>query len=57
MKYKIEAIKEIRYIDTFYVEANSIEEARNIVYKNHDSPDNSEDYDCTFWEITNINEL
>lgn len=57
MKYKVRAIKEIRYIDTYYVEAKSKDEAKDIVYENINDFDESEDYDCTYWEIIDIDEI
>lgn len=36
MKYEIKVIREVRNIDTFYVEANSREEAQDYVYENPD---------------------
>ena len=54
MKYKVKAIKEIRYIDTFYVDAESKDEAKIVVYDNADSPDESIDYDCTYFEVISV---
>ena len=54
MKYEIKVIREVRYKDTFYVEANSREEAIDYVYENPDSWDDTEEYDETYWDIISV---
>lgn len=57
MKYKIEAIRETRNKDTFYVEANSKKEAEDYVYENQDSWDDTVECDVSYWEILNVKEI
>jgi hypothetical protein len=56
MKYEIEVIRETRNKDIFYVEANSKEEAKDYVYENPDSWDNTEEYDVSYWDIISVEE-
>ena len=57
MKYEIEVIRETRNKDIFYVEANSKEEAKDYVYENSDSWDNTEEYDISYWDIISVKEI
>ena len=57
MKYEVKVIREVRNIDTFYVEANSEEEAQDYVYENSDSWDDSEEYDVSYYDILSIKEV
>jgi len=56
MKYKIKVIREVRNIDIFYVEADSEKEAKDYVYENPDSWDNTEEHDVSYWDIISIEE-
>ena len=57
MKYEIKVIREVRNIDTFYVEADSKEEAQDYVFENHDNWDDTEEYDTSYWDIQSIEEI
>ena len=57
MKYEIKVIREVRNIDTFYVEANSREEAQDYVYENPDSWDDTEEYDTIYYDILSIKKV
>ena len=57
MKYKIKVIRETRNIDTFYVEADSKKEAKDIVYENPDTWDETTEYDISYWDIISVEEI
>jgi hypothetical protein len=57
MKYKIKVIRETRNIDTFYIEADSKEEAKDYVYEYPDSWDDTEEYDISHWDIISVEEI
>ena len=57
MKYKIKVLREIRNIDTFYIEADSEEKAKDIVYKYPDDWDDTSEYDTSYWDILSVEEI
>lgn len=56
MKYEVKVIREVRNIDIFYVEADSEKEAKDIVYENPDTWDETKEYDISYWDIISIEE-
>ena len=50
MKYRIEAVKEIRYFLEFEVEADSLQEAKEQVYLEEDNGTELGS-DCTYFEV------
>lgn len=57
MKYKIKVMREVRNIDIFYVEADSEEKAKNIVYEDPDSWDDTSEYDISYWDILSVEKI
>ena len=57
MKYKIKVLREVRNIDTFYIEADSEEKAKKIVCEYPDDWDNTSEYDISYWDIQSIEEI
>lgn len=58
MKYNVKAVKEVRYSLEFEVEANSPQEAKELVWDLGEKDGGTEvDNDCTYFEILECKQI